>query len=307
MNTRWNGTGEFIIMLGVGTQTGDIEKMFLYSDVMPNDLGTNVPKYSITDTVSTIPFADFINISDLGGLDTSNSGELDGIWKKGDYEITIDGGTYVMKVSGTNYGKGTFSYRSDTSAFTFQSTHEWTGSAWSPNTRDRTNGRLTYNGGNTLTISNLDNYTFLAGTWTRQSSSTSNTDPKTINITGFPGSDYSGKLAMIMLSPSFASLAREEISAVGATPISGTNLNFPLFSDVNMNTRWNGTGEFIIMLGVGTQTGDIEKMFLYSDVMPNNMGTNVPKYSITGAASTIPFTDFIDITDMIEQSSIGNL
>jgi hypothetical protein len=244
----------------------------------------------------------------LAGCDLTtspdNSSELDGIWKKGNYEITIDGDNYVMKVGGTNYGKGTFSYRSDTSAFTFQSTHEWTGSAWSPNTRDRTNGKLTYNGENTLTISDLDNYTFLAGTWTRESS-TANTDPKTINITGFPENTYhSSEIAVIMLSPSFASLVREEVTAVGGVPISDTDLRFPLYTSITQDgygPRWNGTGDFIIMLGIATPPkGNVEKMFLYSDVRPNELGTNVPKYRITDTDSTIAFTDFIDITDLME-------
>jgi hypothetical protein len=149
----------------------------------------------------------------LAGCDLTtspdNSGELDGIWKNGSYEITIDGDNYVMKVSGTNYGKGTISYSIADSIFTFRSTHAWYNSGWVPYT-ETTNGKLTY-GGNILVISNLDNYEYssLAGTWTRQSSSTSNTDSKTIKITGFPGSDYSVNLEMIMLSPTFACLARE--------------------------------------------------------------------------------------------------
>jgi hypothetical protein len=236
-----------------------------------------------------------------GGSDSgNNSGELDGTWKNGNYEITIDGDSYVMKASGTNYGKGTISYSVANSTFTFQSTHGWTGSAWSPDTSDRTNGKLTYSGGTTLTISNLDNYTFLAGTWTKQSSS-GTTAQKTIIITGFPGSSYSGKAAVIMLSPSFESLANEEVSAMGGAPVSGATLNLPLYtsiSDSGYGPMWNGTGEFIVMLGVTTST-DVEKMWLYSDVMPNYGGTNVPKLSITDTVTTIQFTEFIDVTDLM--------
>jgi hypothetical protein len=63
MTTEWTGAGDFIVMFGLSTSEGDVEKMWLYSDVMPNDTGTNVPKFSITDAVSTIPFADFIDVT----------------------------------------------------------------------------------------------------------------------------------------------------------------------------------------------------------------------------------------------------
>jgi hypothetical protein len=238
------------------------------------------------------------NPGNKGSSGTSNSGELDGTWKYGSYEIIINGDTYVMKDNGVNYGKGTISYSVANSTFSFRSTHAWTGSGWSPYT-ETTNGKLTYGGGNTLTISNLDNYTFLAGTWTKQSLS-ENTGQKTIIISGFPGSAYSGKIAVIMFSPSFESLAAEEVTAVGGGQISGTTLTLPLYTSITASgfgPSWNGTGDFIVMLAVTTSTGDVEKMFLYSDVMPNDTGSNVPRYHITDTVSTIPFTDFIDVSD----------
>jgi drug/metabolite transporter superfamily protein YnfA len=126
------------------------------------------------------------------------------------------------------------------------------------------------------------------------------TDPKSIIITGFPGSSYSGRVAAIMLSPSFESLAAEKVTARGGMQVFGaTTLNFSLFTDENMTSKWNGTGDFIVMLGVSTLTGNVEKMWLYSDVTPNYTGANVPKFSITDTVSTIPFTDFIDVTDYL--------
>jgi hypothetical protein len=228
------------------------------------------------------------------GPGSSNGGELDGTWKYGSYEITIDGDNYVMKYSGTNYGKGTITYSVANSTFTFQSTHEWTGSAWSPNTRDRTNGKLTYGGGNTLTISNLDNYTFLAGTWTRQSSPTGNTDNKTINITDFPRSAYSGKVAVITLHPS---LMTEEVTAVGVISINSNTLNIPLYTDESLKTRWKGTGDYYVLLMIGNSGGKIENVFIFSREEPDYFGTNVPKYSITKPESTIPYSELLDITE----------
>jgi hypothetical protein len=126
---------------------------------------------------------------------------------------------------------------------------------------------------------------------------------KSIRVTGFPGSAYSGKIAVIMLAPSIEGFANEEVTAMGGITVSGTTLSFPLFTDMNMTSPWNGTGNFIIMLGITTgETGnleDIQKMFLYSDVMPNYTGSNVPKYRITDTVSTISFTDFIDVTDYL--------
>jgi hypothetical protein len=237
-----------------------------------------------------------------GSSSPGNSGELDGTWKNGNYEIIIDGDNYVMKNAGTNYGKGSISYSVANSTFTFQSTHAWQYSAWVPYT-ETTNGKLTYHSGNTLIISNLNNYTFLTGTWIRQSSSTGNTDPKTIKITGFLGSAYSGKIAVIMLSPSLDSIASEDATAVGVVPVSGATLSFPLFSDVDMTARWNGTGDFIIVLGVidasDIEDMEMEKMFIYSKVLPNYTGSNVSKYRITDTVSTIPFTDFYDVADLL--------
>jgi hypothetical protein len=241
---------------------------------------------------------------------TGNSGELDGTWKKGIYEIIIDDDSYVMKSNETNYGKGTITYSVANSTFTFRSTHAWNGSSWVSYT-ETTSGKLTYNGGNTLTISNLDNYEYssLAGTWTKQSPSTGNTDPKTIVITGFPGSTYSGRFAMVMLSPSFLSIAEEEMTAMGIIQVSGTSLSFPLYRDSDMTARWNGTGDNVILLGIvdivfNPSTEEITsmklvKMFVYSPgVTPNSTWSNIPKYNITEKTSSIPFNNnFYDITD----------
>jgi hypothetical protein len=237
-----------------------------------------------------------------GSSGTNNSGELDGTWKYGSYEIIINGDNYVMKANGTNYGKGTITYSVANSTFTFRSTHEWTGSGWSPD-KETTNGKLTYAGGDTLIISNIANldYKALEGTWTRQSGSAGNTDQKTITITGFPGSSYSSKVAMVMLSPSLTSLVNEEMTAVGGVPVTGTRLTFPLYRDVNLTTGWNGTGSYIIALAVTSTGSDIEKMWFYSNGSPINPDSpDVPKYNITETTSTIPFDKFDDVTDMMQ-------
>jgi hypothetical protein len=127
-------------------------------------------------------------------------------------------------------------------------------------------------------------------------------DQNSIRVTGFPGSDYSGKIAVMGLAPSIESFENDEVTARGEIPVSGTTLNFPLFTDRDMTIPWDGTGNFIVMLGITTEEKrnleDTEKMFLYSNVMPNFTLSNVPKYRITDTVSTIPFTDFIDITDL---------
>ncbi|MDR2135616.1 MAG: hypothetical protein LBO76_03280, partial [Treponema sp.] len=155
-----------------------------------------------------------------GGSGTSNSGELNGTWKYENFEIIINGDSYVMKADGDYYGKGTISYSVANKTFTFRSTHEWTGSAWSP-ASETTNGTLEYSGGNTLVISKLDNYTFLAGAWTKQTGNT-------IIVTGFPGSKYSDKVAVIMLYSSVEDAANEEVTAVGLVDVTGNTLTIPL-------------------------------------------------------------------------------
>jgi hypothetical protein len=242
---------------------------------------------------------------------TEYSGVLNGTWKYGNYEITIDGGSYVMKSGGVNYGKGTITYSIANSTFTFQSTYEWAGSKWSPNNSDRVNGKLTYNGGNTLTISNLDNYQFLAGTWTKQSSSTSNTDSKTIIITGFPGSIYSGKLAALTLhSPATA----DQVTAIGVAQISGSQLSIPLYTsitDSGLGPSWKGTGSYFILLMVSTSDSsniEIEKVFIYSStpIELEDLEDTFPTYPITEKTSTIPFSKFYDVTEwVIDEGLLG--
>jgi hypothetical protein len=236
---------------------------------------------------------------DDGSLDTSsggNSGELNGTWKKDIYEIIISGNSYVMRENGANYGRGTISYSLDNSTFTFQSTHAWQ-NTWVPY-KEITNGTLNY-GGNTLTIFNLDNYTFLAGSWKRESS---NTAAKTIVITGFSGNTaYNGKAAVIMLFPSVLSIENEEEpAAIGGIKITGgSTLTIPLKTDKNLTTNWSGTGDFVIILTI-TDGTYIEKWFIYSDVMPDALWTNVLKYGVTETTSSIPFSKFKDITSMME-------
>jgi hypothetical protein len=257
--------------------------------------------------------------SGTGNSGTSNGGELNGTWKKGVYEIIITGNDYTMKYNENNYGKGTISYSVDDGTFTFKSTHAWRDSGWISFT-ETTTGTLSYGDGNTLVISSINNseYESLKGSWTRGSgtgngSGTPQTE-KTIIITGFPGSTYSGKFAMIILSPSSESIAKEVMTAGGITEVSATTLSFPLYSDFDTETRWNGTGENLILLGIldvffdqSTEEVidmDLVKMFFYSPgVTPNSTWSNIPKYNITEKTSTILFntTNFYDITDQFPE------
>jgi hypothetical protein len=239
------------------------------------------------------------------GSGTSNSGELDGTWKQGSYELIINGDNYVMKASGEFYGKGAISYSIANSTFTFRSTHEWTGSGWSPFS-ETTKGTIAYSG-NTLVISNLNNYTFLAGSWTKQTGGgTGNANQKTIIVTDFPESNHKGEVAMVLLFPSVTNFEeREDPTAIGGVKVDGATLTFSLCRDVDLTTRWNGTGDYIIILAL-TSTGEkIEEMFIYSngeEIDPDS--PDAPMYSITETTSTIPFDKFWDVTEMIPAGMI---
>jgi hypothetical protein len=129
-------------------------------------------------------------------------------------------------------------------------------------------------------------------------SPTVNTDPKTINITGFPGSTYSGSVAMLTL---LHSLTSQEVTAVGGDQITGNSLSLPLYINEYFTARWKGSGEYIVFLTIGKLIGIddvvIEKMFIYSDEEPNDLGNNIPKYPVTEPVSAIPFGMFYDITE----------
>jgi hypothetical protein len=129
---------------------------------------------------------------------------------------------------------------------------------------------------------------------------------KSIIITGL-GNTYKGKAAVIMLASSLETFLEEEpeVDAIGGIVVSGSTLTLPLYTSISESgygPRWKGTGDFIIMLGFATQTptGEVEpdKMFLYSDVVPYNEA-DILKYRITDAVSTIPFTEFLDVTDYL--------
>jgi hypothetical protein len=86
-------------------------------------------------------------------------------------------------------------------------------------------------------------------------SGTGNTESKVIRITGFRetayfnGAVYNGRLAMVTLHPSTVS---ESIVAGGMTMLETTDsvdLTFDLY-DPDFETRWTGTGEYIVVLMV---------------------------------------------------------
>jgi hypothetical protein len=205
---RWDGSGEYYVLLMIQNDEWEIEKVFIYSYEEPNDFLTNVPMYSFTERVSTIYFDEF-------------------------YDIT-----------------------------------EW---AWAEEDG------------------------------TVPTPTTPNADSKTIVITGFPGSSYSGKGAAVTLHSSFDV---DEITAIGAVPVTGNRLVIPLYTDEYSETEWKGTGDYFVLFMIGNYEGIIERVFIYSDEVPNDYGTNVPMYSITERESTIPFSEFLDITNWAVENGI---
>jgi hypothetical protein len=127
---------------------------------------------------------------------------------------------------------------------------------------------------------------------------TANADPKTIIITEFSGSSYSGKVAVITLH---SSLGNEKVAAVGGVQITSNRLTLSLYTDENFTTRWRGSGGYYILFMIGNSAG-IEKVFIYSDEEPSHSGNNVPRYSITESVSTISFSEFYDITEMAKEN-----
>jgi hypothetical protein len=108
-----------------------------------------------------------------------------------------------------------------------------------------------------------------------------------------------------MLSSSVGTYLEEEpeVTAIGGKPVSGNTLNFSLYTGITeqdeFGPEWTGTGIFIIVLGITTEVAT-EKMFLYSQEQPDTWGTNVPKYYIKDTVSTIPFSDFIDVSALMQ-------
>ncbi|MDR2785798.1 MAG: hypothetical protein LBB83_07790, partial [Treponema sp.] len=68
-------------------------------------------------------------------------------------------------------------------------------------------------------------------------------------------------------------------------------------------TRWNGTGDYIVVLGIADSEGEVEKMFFYSNgAQINSNSTDVPRYSITETTSSIAYNLFYDMTTYMRLS-----
>jgi hypothetical protein len=326
LETRWNGSGEYYVLLMIGNIEGDIEKAFVYSDDKPNAGWTNVPAYSITELVSTISFNDFHDITDWA----KENGAIPTI--KVDPKTIIitgfNGSAYNNKFASiallspengkmAAIGFGLISGNKSTIPLYIDENLEtmWKGSGeyyvllMIANDKGDIEKAFVYSDREpNYSWTNVPAYSITESEstilfsefyditeWAKENDliPTTEADPKTIIVTGFPGSSYSGKVAMITLHPSLMS---EKVAAVGGVPINGNRLTIPLYTDENLTTRWKETGEYYVLLMIGTGVA-IEKVFIYSDVKPNYSGTNVPRYSITESESTIPFLEFYDITE----------
>jgi hypothetical protein len=328
---RWKGSGEYYVVLTILTgQT--IEKMLVYSPgVEPNDFGTNIPRYSITERESTISFSGFKDITRwLGenGADPTTDTDSKTILITGfpvssysgksavltlHHSVTSDEAIAVGVVPQINGARLTFPlYTNEHLEARWKGSGEYyvvltilTGQTiekmlvYSPGVEPNNFGTniprysITERE-STISFSGFKDITDLVGG--TGTGPTTDTDSKTITITGFPGGSYSGKVAGITL---YASMDTEEVTAIGGVLINGNTLSIPLYTDADFETRWKGKGDYYILLGILKNNEQIEKMFIYSKEVPNYYGTNVPKYSITESESIIPYGDFYDITDQV--------
>jgi hypothetical protein len=124
-------------------------------------------------------------------------------------------------------------------------------------------------------------------------------EPKTIRITGFPASTYSGRIVAVTL----LRLHRpDEVPAVGGSPVSNVlyiSLHTYITNQGDIGPSWRGTGNYVVLLMVGSSDGNIEKVFIYSEgkaVTGNDI--NLPTYPFTAPVSTVSFSEFYDITTL---------
>ncbi|MDR0550950.1 MAG: hypothetical protein LBG72_02900 [Spirochaetaceae bacterium] len=127
-----------------------------------------------------------------------------------------------------------------------------------------------------------------------------NTEPKTITITGFPGTTYNSKVAVLTLASTIGN--GDEGAAFGSQAITGNpaELSLPLKAEAALTNNWTGTGAYYLLLAIKPASGvtGTTKYFCYTNgTTPNAERTNVPKYDITETTTTIPFNKFSDITN----------
>jgi len=105
-------------------------------------------------------------------------------------------------------------------------------------------------------------------------------EPKTLVITGITG--YSGDV-LVDISSNAKNLTGSMV-AVGGAAISGGSVTVPLVTAKDESKRWNGSGEYYIVL-VFHSNGNV--IYFYSQG-----GMSALKYNFSDATSTIPFNQF---------------
>jgi hypothetical protein len=124
-----------------------------------------------------------------------------------------------------------------------------------------------------------------------------NTHQKSIVITDIDHSAYNGLTAaiQIMTSPD----SNVDPVAFGEVRISGTgDIVIPLKSDDQLVADWNGYGEFYIMLALFDANAQLPniKAFIYTNgIIPNQDGSNIPRYSIAGDVSKIVWNQLYEL------------
>ncbi|MDR0623925.1 MAG: hypothetical protein LBG10_05790 [Treponema sp.] len=182
-------------------------------------------------------------------------------------ELEISSGKYdfVVKGKGTR-DEGTWSQSED--RITFTSTLGTGQLGWAT----ITGNKMTFN----VTLSFfVTSFKCTGGQLTKTGST--EPSPKTIVISGFPGSTYNGKTAILMLYDSLDSLLEEEDpAAVGGVSItSASKLTIPLKTDESLKTDWKGSGSYIVVLAVGDEDDDEDDIiiFVYTNGSePNSSG-----------------------------------
>jgi hypothetical protein len=110
--------------------------------------------------------------SDSKGSNGTTTSPFEGTWNKSPDQLIISGQNWEVKVSGTWYSKGSYTFNESTKKMTITTSHAYV-SGWQAIPAEMValyTAHIDYNlSGNTLTISNNDNETDMPmnGTWTR--------------------------------------------------------------------------------------------------------------------------------------------
>jgi len=121
-----------------------------------------------------------------------------------------------------------------------------------------------------------------------------NTDPKSITITGIPA-EYSNAYISVIQDITSSPIAESNVSHI---PISGGSVTGDLF-DFGTDNPWTGSGPYYIYIqlepgynGFYTDGQSLSDLGITSESDKNKL----PKYNISSANSTIPFSKFEDVS-----------